>query len=49
MILESVEDVKETPDVTSVAAATAAATAAAVVQSAMPQTQTVGCTVEGRE
>lgn len=37
MILESVEAVKESQDVTSVAAAAAAATAAAVVRSAMPQ------------
>ena len=36
--LEAIEGVKESPDVTSVAAATAAATAAAVVQSAIPQT-----------
>ena len=35
--LEAIEGVKESPDVTSVAAATAAATAAAVVQSAIPQ------------
>ena len=38
-ILESVETVKESTDVTSVAAAAAAA----VVQSAMPQAQTAGC------
>lgn len=36
-ILESVEAVRESPDVTSVAAATAAATAAAVAQSAVQQ------------
>ena len=36
-ILESAEAVRESQDVTSVAAATAAATAAAVVQSAIPQ------------
>lgn len=35
--LEAIEGVRESPDVTSVAAATAAATAAAVVQSAIPQ------------
>lgn len=35
--LEAIEGVKESPDVTSVAAATAAATATAVVQSAIPQ------------
>lgn len=35
--VEAIESVKESPDVTSVAAATAAATSAAVVQSAIPQ------------
>lgn len=50
-ILESVEAVRESPDVTSVAAATAAATAAAVVQSAMPQAAQAQSTdgAEGRE
>ena len=50
--LEAIEGVKESPDVTSVAAATAAATAAAVVQSAIPQTppaQAPGGPQEGRE
>ena len=41
-VLESTEAVKESPDVTSVAAATAAATAAAVVQSAVSQANPVG-------
>ena len=35
--LEAVEGVRESPDVTSVAAATAAATAAVVIQNAIPQ------------
>ena len=35
--LEAVEGVRESPDVTGVAAATAAATAAAVIQNAIPQ------------
>lgn len=39
--LEAIESVRESPNVTSVAAATAAATAAAVVQSAIPQTAPV--------
>lgn len=49
--LESVEAVRESQDVTSVAAATAAATAAAVVQSAMPQAAQAQSTdgAEGRE
>lgn len=49
-ILESAEAVKESPDVTSVAAATAAATAAAVVQSAVAQASPAAgadATVEG--
>lgn len=51
-VLESVEAVKESPDVTSVAAATAAATAAAVVQTAVSQSGPAGCAdnpVEGGE
>lgn len=55
-ILESVEAVRESPDVASVAAATAAATAAAVVRSAVAQTSpaagsdaTVGGTDSGED
>lgn len=51
-VLESVEAVKESPDVTSVAAATAAATAAAVVQTAASQANSAGgvdSPVEGGE